>query len=29
MSGLTVEKIIEIHDEIILKFEGANGVLSE
>jgi death-on-curing protein len=29
MSSLTVEKIIEIHDEIILKFEGANGVLSE
>jgi hypothetical protein len=29
MSGLTVEKIIEIHDEIIVKFGGANGVLSE
>lgn len=29
MSDLTVEKIIEIHDEIILKFEGAKGVLSE
>jgi len=29
LSDLTVEKIIEIHDEIILKFEGANGVLSE
>jgi death-on-curing protein len=29
MSGLTVEKIIEIHDEIILKFDGANVVLSE
>jgi len=29
MSDLTVEKIIEIHDEIILKFDGANGILSE
>jgi death-on-curing protein len=29
LSGLTVEKIIEIHDEIILKFDGAHGVLSE
>jgi death-on-curing protein len=29
MSGLTVEKIIEIHDEIIRKYDGANGVLSE
>jgi death on curing protein len=29
MSGLTVEKIIEIHDEIILKFDGAHGILSE
>ncbi len=29
MSDLTVEKIIEIHDEIILKFDGATGVLSE
>jgi hypothetical protein len=28
MSGLTVEKIIEIHDDIIVKFDGANGVLS-
>ena len=29
MSDLTVEKIIEIHDEIILRYEGAQGVLSE
>jgi death-on-curing protein len=29
MSDLSVEKIIEIHDEIILKFGGANGILSE
>jgi death-on-curing protein len=29
MSGLTVEKIIEIHDEIIMLYEGANGILSE
>lgn len=29
MSRLTVEKIIEIHDEIILKFDGAHGILSE
>jgi death-on-curing protein len=29
MSDLTVEKIIEIHDEIILKFDGAHGILSE
>ena len=29
MSGLTVEKIIEIHDEIIREFDGASGVLSE
>ena len=29
MSDLTVEKIIEIHDEIIFRYEGANGVLSE
>jgi len=29
LSDLTVEKIIEIHDEIILKFDGATGVLSE
>ena len=29
MSGLTVEKIIEIHDEVILKFDGARGILSE
>ena len=29
MSDLTVEKIIEIHDEIILKFDGATGILSE
>jgi len=29
MSDLTVEKIIEIHDEIILKFDGSHGVLSE
>ena len=29
MSDLTVEKIIEIHDEIIMKYDGANGVLTE
>jgi len=29
MSDLTVEKIIEIHDEIILKYDGADGILSE
>ena len=29
MIHLTVEKIIEIHDEIILKYDGANGILSE
>jgi death-on-curing protein len=29
MSDLSVEKIIEIHNEIILKFGGANGILSE
>jgi death-on-curing protein len=29
MSGLTVEKIIEIHDEIIREFDGASGILSE
>ena len=29
MSDLTVEKIIEIHDEIILQFDGAQGILSE
>ena len=29
MPALTVEKIIEIHDEIILKYEGARGILSE
>jgi death-on-curing protein len=29
MSDLTVEKIIEIHDEIIMLYEGANGILSE
>jgi len=29
MSDLTVEKIIEIHDEIIKRYEGAGGVLSE
>jgi death-on-curing protein len=29
MSYLTVEKIIEIHDEIIRQFDGAQGILSE
>lgn len=29
MSDLTVEKIIEIHDEIIRQFDGAQGILSE
>ena len=29
MYDLTVEKIIEVHDEIILKYDGAQGVLSE
>jgi len=29
MSDLTVEKIIEIHDEVIHKFDGAHGILSE
>ena len=29
MSGLTVEKIIEIHDEIIIRYDGAKGILSE
>ena len=29
MTGLTVEKIIEIHDEIIRQYEGAQGILSE
>ena len=29
MSDLTVEKIVEIHDEIILRYDGAQGVLSE
>jgi death-on-curing protein len=29
MSDLTVEKIIEIHDEVIARFGGAGGVLSE
>ena len=29
MSGLTVEKIIEIHDEIIQHYDGAQGILAE
>lgn len=29
MYDLTVEKIIEVHDEIILRYDGAQGVLSE
>jgi hypothetical protein len=29
MSDLTVEKIVEIHDEIILRYDGAQGVLSK
>jgi len=29
MSDLTVEKIIEIRDEIILRYDGAQGMLSE
>jgi len=29
MSDLTVEKIIEIHDEILRKYDGAQGILSE
>jgi|GEM_PF-5630160 hypothetical protein len=29
MSDLTVEKIIGIHDEIILRYDGAQGILSE
>ena len=29
MSDLTVEKIIEIHDEIIRQFDGAHGILFE
>jgi death-on-curing protein len=29
MADLTVEKIIQIHDEIIKKYDGADGVLSE
>jgi death-on-curing protein len=29
MSDLTVEKIIEIHDEVIARYGGARGVLSE
>jgi death on curing protein len=28
LSDLTVEKIIEIHDEIIRQFDGAQGILS-
>jgi death-on-curing protein len=29
MTDLTVEKIVEIHDEIIAQYDGAHGVLSE
>ena len=29
MSDLTVEKIIQIHDEIITLYDGARGILSE
>lgn len=29
MEHLTVEKIIEIHDEVILNYEGTSGILSE
>jgi death-on-curing protein len=28
MTGLTVEKIIEIHNEIILRYDGAHGILA-
>jgi death-on-curing protein len=29
MDDLTVEKIIEIHDEVIANYEGTSGLLSE
>ena len=29
MEPVTVEKIIEIHDEVILHYEGTSGILSE
>ena len=29
MGGLTVEKIIEIHDDVIAHYEGTSGLLSE
>ena len=29
MEQITVEKIIEIHDEVILNYDGASGILSE
>ena len=29
MEPVTVEKIIEIHDEVILSYEGTFGILSE
>ncbi len=29
MEHITVEKIIEIHDEVILHYEGTSGILSE
>jgi death-on-curing protein len=29
MEPVTVEKIIEIHDEVILNYEGTSGILSE
>ena len=29
MNHITVEKIIEIHDEVISNYEGTSGVLSE
>jgi death-on-curing protein len=29
MEHITVEKIIEIHDEVILNYEGTSGILSE
>ena len=29
MKSITVEKIIEIHDEVISSYEGTSGILSE
>jgi hypothetical protein len=29
MFDLTVEKVIEIHDDVIARYDGAGGMLSE